>query len=189
MAAVYLARHGSHELVDRILLGRSDPVGLSDKGWAQARTIAENLKGSSIARVHSSPRRRCRETAMLVATELAVPLSIEAALDEVDYGGWTGKSFHELAQDSYWRRWNETRSSVRPPRGESAAQAQARILAHLAKAERAAGNVLMVTHAELIRSVLLARQGLSLDEWHRVTVAPGDWVRIDALTKHQDAMA
>ena len=44
---------------------------------------------------------------MLVATELAVPLSIEAALDEVDYGVWTGKSFHELAQDSHWRRWNE----------------------------------------------------------------------------------
>lgn len=174
MAAIYLARHGSHALVDHILLGRSDPVGLSDKGWSEARAIAARLQDAPIALVQSSPRRRCRETAMLIATELGVPLSIEAALDELNYGGWTGKSFNELAQDSHWWRWNEARSSTRPPGGESAAEAQARILAHLAESERRhPEGALMVTHAELIRSVLLARQGLGLSDWNRITVAPG----------------
>jgi broad specificity phosphatase PhoE len=182
MAAVYLARHGSHTLVDSVLLGRSDPLGLSDKGRAEARAAAVLLRDVPIALVQSSPRRRCRETAMLIATELSVPLFLEAALDEVDFGGWTGKRFDELEHDEHWRRWNNARADTRPPGGESAKEAQKRILAHLAQAERRPlSGLLMVTHAELIRCALLARQGLSLNEWHCVNVAPGSVVRADTI--------
>jgi broad specificity phosphatase PhoE len=180
MGAVYLVRHGSHTLVDNVLLGRSDPVGLSEKGRAEARAVAATFKDAPIVLVQTSPRRRCRETAMHIATKLGLPLSIEAALDELDYGGWTGKAFHELAQDSQWQHWNEARGRARPPGGESAAEAQARILKQVADAEQGApGDVIMVTHAELIRCVLLARQGLDISEWHRISVPPGGVMRVD----------
>lgn len=181
MAAIYLARHGSHALVDRILLGRSDSVGLSEKGCLEAKALVAKLEGAPMSLVQSSPRRRCRETALLVATELGAPVAIEAALDELDYGRWTGKSFDELAYDDEWRRWNEARGSTRPPGGESAAEAQTRILAHLAEAARTTGpGVLMVTHAEIIRLVMLARRGLGLNDWQSIPVAPGSLVCADA---------
>jgi broad specificity phosphatase PhoE len=180
VAAIYLARHGSHALVDQVLLGRSDPIGLSEKGRGEAWAAAAILKDADIGWVQSSPRRRCRETAMLIATELGVPLSIETALDELDYGRWTGERFETLEQDEHWNRWNQSRGSVRPPAGESAVQAQSRILDHVAKQARSTlPAILMVTHAELIRCLLLAQRGLGLDDWHRIAVPPGSVVRAE----------
>jgi probable phosphoglycerate mutase len=169
------------------LLGRSDPVGLSEKGRAEAWAAAAILKDAAIGWVQSSPRRRCRETAMLIATELGVPLSIEPALDELDYGRWTGQSFDILEQDEQWRRWNHSRGSVHPPAGESAAQAQSRILDHVAKQARSPlPGIVMVTHAELIRCLLLAQRDLGLDDWHRIAVPPGCVVRADDAQETED---
>jgi ribonuclease H / adenosylcobalamin/alpha-ribazole phosphatase len=180
MAAVYLARHGSHAVMDRVLVGRSDSVGLSQNGFEEARALAAQVADAEIARVQSSPRRRCRETAMIVATALAVPFSVEPALDEVDFGHWTGKSFAELESDERWRRWNGERAGVRAPGGETADEAQARILNHVLQAAGSAGQaIVMITHAELIRSVLLWRAGLGLDAWQSLAVACGSVVRVD----------
>jgi broad specificity phosphatase PhoE len=181
MAGIYLARHGSHPLVDKVLLGRSDMAGLSEKGFSQARAMAASLESADIVHVQSSPRQRCRQTAMVLATALGVPMSVEPALDEVNFGRWSGRSFAELDGDMRWRRWNDQRSAVRPPGGEMAAEAQARILEHVRQTVRwfPGQAVLMVTHAELIRAVLLSRMDLGLDAWAMVPVAPGSVVRIE----------
>jgi broad specificity phosphatase PhoE len=181
MAGLYLVRHGSHALVDKVLLGRSDAAGLSSKGFGEARAMGAALASARIARVQSSPRRRCRETAMVLATTLGVPLIVEPALDELDFGRWSGQSFEDLENDPHWQRWNRSRIGVRPPGGETAEEAQRRILDHIAEAGNrvASQGLVMVTHAEIIRSVILARSGLGLDAWATVTVAPGSIVRVD----------
>jgi probable phosphoglycerate mutase len=182
MARIYLARHGSHALVDQLLLGRKDMAGLSRAGFAEARAMAAFLCSANILHVQSSPQRRCLQTAKVIAGLLSAPVRIEPALDEVDFGAWSGRSFADLDRDMRWRRWNSQRTTVRPPGGESAAEVQARILAHLARTRRSLPGqaVVMVTHAEVIRAALLWRLGRTLDAWESVPVAPGSVVSFDA---------
>src|ERR1700754_3780462 len=64
---VLLARHGeTAENTAGRILGHRDPA-LSEVGVEQARALAEEVAGAGLARVWSSPLRRARETARIVA--------------------------------------------------------------------------------------------------------------------------
>src|SRR3546814_3714337 len=65
-----------------------------------------------------SPRRRTHETAMYIAQSCGSDPEIIPALDEIDFGEWSGRAFESLKDSDDWRRWNETRGQSRPPGGE-----------------------------------------------------------------------
>src|SRR3954468_7921734 len=178
---VWLARHGAHATVDSVLLGRIDDKGLSELGFAQAQALSARLEGAGITRVETSPRRRCRETAMIVATALGLPLRVAPELDEVDFGRWSGRRFEDLAHDEHWSRWNRQRGSVRAPGGETMTEARQRIMNYLRAngAATAQRPVLLVSHAELIRAAILTRQARSLDQWQTVDVPTGGLFAIE----------
>ena len=96
------------------------------------------------------------------------------ALDEVEFGGWSGSSFDDLLDDPRWRRWNESRGKARCPGGESMAEVRRRALGHVLLASRhaARGPVVMVSHAEIIRSLVLVARELPFDAWASVDVPP-----------------
>jgi broad specificity phosphatase PhoE len=79
-ARVYLVRHA-----DAAPTGSSydDGGALTDEGRAQARALAESLRGARIARVHTSTMRRARETGEVVAATLGVGLEAHDGLREV----------------------------------------------------------------------------------------------------------
>src|SRR5947209_5293774 len=119
MTTFFLVRHAEHSLLHQVLVGRMAGVRLSSTGYARARALAECLKGQGLTAVQSSPRERACETAALIAREAAIPFELAPALDEIDYGEWTGRSFASLADDSGWIGWNAERGRIRPPGGES----------------------------------------------------------------------
>jgi broad specificity phosphatase PhoE len=169
-----LVRHAAHDLLGKVLVGRTPGIGLSEAGREQAHELGRTLWEMGVSRVQSSPRLRAIETASAIATACGTSVHVCAALDEVDFGAWNGGSFAELEHVPEWMRWNTERSKARPPGGESMAEAQARVLAHIigAGAEHADGRIVMVTHAEIIRAALLHTMGLPLDAWEQVDVAP-----------------
>jgi probable phosphoglycerate mutase len=178
-----LIRHAEHALQDQVLVGRSPGVHLTTRGLNHARAIGCSLGREHIARVQSSPSERCVETAEEIAAIVGVPVEIESALDEIDVGAWTGATFTNLENDPDWRAWNELRSLVRPPGGESMQQAQQRIVRHLletAKCTRAS-RVAMVTHAEIIRAAMLHARRLPLDSWNSIAIAPGEIVPLTVV--------
>ncbi|HEY6577893.1 MAG TPA: histidine phosphatase family protein [Rhizomicrobium sp.] len=181
MPGALLIRHAEHTLQDVVLAGRSPGIHLSARGRERARGLGRALKDEGIAAIQSSPRERCLETAEDISTALGIPIQIEAALDELDFGLWTGAKFAELDDDSAWRNWNERRSLMRPPGGESMVEAQQRILLHLEETARRgiSGPVAMVTHAEIVRAALLHARGLSLDAWGTVPVPPGSFSQLE----------
>ena len=158
---IYLARHASHAEVGRILSGRSE-IGLNDQGQAEARGLAERLAQVPLAAVHTSPRRRAVETARIVAEARGIPLRQAAALDEIDFGTWSGRSFAMLDEDPAWRHWNEARATAATPAGETMQAAIARARDHLA-AIAEDGPVLCVSHCDIIRGVVAALLGMPLD--------------------------
>jgi broad specificity phosphatase PhoE len=112
--------------------------------------------------IHSSPRRRTWETAQIVADRQGLDVTISDALDEIDFGAWTGQSFAALESDPRWRRWNEARGSGAPPGGETMAAATARAIDHIVQIS-ADGPVLCVTHCDIIRGVVAHILGLHAD--------------------------
>ena len=175
-AKVHLIRHGAHDDVGQVLSGRSARSPLSAAGHAQAQWLAAYFaREEQIAAIHTSPRERTRATAEIIGGRIGVRAQVVDALDEVDFGAWTGRSFDELERDPEWREWNRQRSAVRPPNGEKMAEATARAVGHLdALVQRGwSGTLLCVSHCDIIRGVIAHYLGLGLDRLLAFDVDPG----------------
>lgn len=172
MTTFYLVRHAAHDLVDRVLAGRKVDIALNAHGNRQAEALARQLAHERIAQVISSPRRRARETAEPIAQAHGLSVVIAPEIDEHDAGLWAGQEFDALRQDPRWRLWNERRAEGRPPGGESMRELQTRIVGYLDRlaARHAADSIVLVTHAEPIRAVLLHERGLPLGDFLDIEV-------------------
>lgn len=178
MRRVLLVRHARHDRLGRILCGRMPGVSLSETGHAEAEALAGALvdRIGGVAQVLSSPQARTRETAAPIAQRFAVSVETTEALDEIDFGDWTGRPLAALEGDPAWTDWNASRASARPPGGEGMGRAQARAAALLDRlAAQDAPPAILVSHGDVIRAVLLGLLGLSLDAYDRLVVAPASW--------------
>lgn len=184
-AVFHLVRHAAHERQGEILAGRAPGVVLGERGRAQALRLAHRLRRERFDAVHASPRERTRETAAAIV-ELCGggPVEIVPALDEIDFGAWSGMTWEELDPDPAWRRWNTARGVARTPGGESVLDLQRRVLGHLESLlDRGEGRYVLVSHADVIKSVVSWHLGLPVESWARFEIAPasittlvvGDW--------------
>src|SRR5204863_3802965 len=95
---------------DKGLAGRAPGGSLDEGGRREAHQLAERLDGASIDCIYSSPRERTRETASAIAQRRSLELQEHAALDEIEFGDWTGRTFEELERDPEWAVWVANRS-------------------------------------------------------------------------------
>jgi broad specificity phosphatase PhoE len=171
--SVQLLRHGAHADVGMRLTGRAPDGGLTEVGRAQALAAAARLEGKPPTAIFASPRRRTRETAAIVAERFGLEVSDSAALDEINFGSWTGARFVDLAADRRWSEWNSNRATARCPQGESQGEAQTRALAFAFEAAAASERPLLVTHCDIIRALHCWAEHRSLDDIHAVSCDPG----------------
>ncbi len=169
----HLVRHASHDLLGKVLVGRG-PVSLNARGRAEAAAAAETLAGAGLAAMASSPRERALQTADVIAARAGLTVVVEPGLDELDMGDWTGLGFDALAGDPHWQAFNAFRSSAPVPGGEPMLAAQARALAAILRLRAAYPDaaVALVSHADVIKAVLMHFLGMPLDAIHRIDVAP-----------------
>ena len=171
---LHLVRHASHGLLPHTLAGRMPGVALDAAGRAQARRLAARFAQHPIAAVVSSPVQRALETAASIAAALHLPARTDDGLDEIDFGTWSGRPFDDLAPDPAWQRWNTCRSLAACPGGETMHQAQSRALLALGRLRHAypGAAVVAVSHADVLKSMLAAILGMSLDHLHRFVLDP-----------------
>ncbi|MET8389607.1 bifunctional RNase H/acid phosphatase [Streptosporangium canum] len=163
--SLLLLRHGETPLsVERRFSGLGDPE-LTPNGIAQAEAAAARLSREpyDIQVVVSSPLKRARATAEIVAARLGLEVIVEEGLREADFGDWEGHTFTEIQ-----RRWPDALAawladpSAAPPGGESFGVAARRVQATGDRlVERYEGRtVLAVSHVTpikmLLQSALLA---------------------------------
>ncbi|MEU4405379.1 bifunctional RNase H/acid phosphatase [Streptosporangium sp. NPDC023963] len=166
--SLYLLRHGETPLsVERRFSGLGDPE-LTPNGVAQAEAAAVKLAGKpyDIQVIVSSPLRRARATAEIIAARAGLEVVVEEGLRETDFGDWEGHTFTEIQ-----RRWPDELAawladpSAAPPGGESFGEAARRVQATGDMLiERYEGKaVLAVSHVTpikmLLRFALLAPLG------------------------------
>jgi broad specificity phosphatase PhoE len=172
---IFLVRHAAHDNVGGYLAGRMTGVRLGADGRAQARRLAERMGRERIDAVHSSPRERTRETAEAIAGTRGLAVTVDDALDEVDFGAWSGNDFETLERDPSWRRWNSARSLCRTPAGESMLDVEVRVtrlIEALAARHDEGSSVVLVSHADVIKAAVCHVLGLGIDAWPRFDVAP-----------------
>ncbi|MBW6532039.1 histidine phosphatase family protein [Sphingomonas citri] len=165
-----LARHGTHEEVGHVLSGRSE-IALSRRGRDEAAALARHLAGTDVSAIYASPRRRTVETAATVAQPRGFGVVHAPALDEVDFGAFTGRDFAALADDPDWQRWNAERGSARCPGGETMGEAVARAVDFLAAVGE--GATLCVTHCDIIRGAVAHWLGLGFERMFQLGCDPG----------------
>jgi broad specificity phosphatase PhoE len=180
----HLVRHGSYALLDHALGGRADHP-LSSQGRDEAERIADWLADRHPEEVVSSQMRRAMETADPIARRLRVPVHTDPAFAEIDFADWTGKRFQDLHADAAWQAWNRFRSTAGVPGGETILAVQARAVAgllyHAGRSDNA--EVVVVSHADVIKVVFAHFLGAPLDLMRRIEIGPGS---ISQLMLHED---
>jgi probable phosphoglycerate mutase len=180
----HLVRHGSYALLDHALGGRADHP-LSSQGRDEAERIADWLADRHPDVVVSSQMRRAMETADPIARRLRIPVHTDPAFAEIDFADWTGKRFQDLHADPTWQAWNRFRSTAGVPGGETILAVQARAVAGLLRHAGRNDNaeVVVVSHADVIKVVLAHFLGAPLDLMRRIEIGPGS---ISQLMLHED---
>jgi len=181
-----LIRHGrTSSNANGTLAGWTQGVSLDDIGRGQVVSLAERLRGLPIRALISSPLQRCVETAQIVASAVAdTAVRTDERLGECHYGAWTGRTLEELVHEPLWRTVQDQPSAARFPDGEmfigeSIAQMQARAVLAVrdidasVSAKQGPGALwALVSHGDIIKSILADAVGAHLDHFQRIIVGP-----------------
>lgn len=177
----FLVRHAAHDDVGSFLAGRSEGISLGAAGRAQASRLGVRVQREKISAIHTSPRERARETAQAIASACSLPSpSVNEALDEVDFGSWSGQAFDVLNEDPHWRRWNAFRSLTRTPAGETMLDVQRRVLGLIEalSGDSSGGRLVLVSHADVIKAAVGHVLGMPIDNWPRFEISPASLTSI-----------
>jgi probable phosphoglycerate mutase len=160
--------------MDSLLFGRTVDAALNEAGEREAQALARQLSAERDLLLQASPRRRTVQTACAIAEAMTVDIHIAKALDEVDFGPWAGQRFDELQADPSWRRWNEHRDAAVTPSGESIAHVQTRVRQHLDQLHETfpTRTIVLVTHSEVIRSLLMQVLQMPTTAYARMDISP-----------------
>jgi probable phosphoglycerate mutase len=187
LTTIVLVRHGRTELTEarKISGGDGDDPSLSAAGNSDAEKVAHALKAigsqgswqriAPISAVVTSPMKRARETAEIIAEGFGLQVTDNENLREISFGDWDGLS-HEEAQVHDPELWNSWRGSweVSPPNGESLEVFDQRLqLAREQIVERHSGKtVVVVAHVMPIRGFLRWAFDAAAAAYWRPQVAP-----------------
>jgi probable phosphoglycerate mutase len=176
-------RHGEPRLTGK-LLGRGPDPGLSDNGRTETANLARALGRLDISSVYSSPRQRALQTAEIIGSTLGVLPVVCPALDELDYGNWTGSTISNLDRSaaSQWLDFNRARSLQRIPQGEWMIEGQTRVVSCLTGLldSHRGRQVAIVSHSDVIKAALLYYLGLSLNQIAALCIPYSSCARIES---------
>lgn len=188
MTTVLLIRHGRTAAnAGGTLAGRTPGVSLDETGVDQVETVGARLARVPLATIVSSPLERTTQTAEAVATgQLSAGRSVDVTIDErvveCDYGTWTGEQLKGLSKQPLWKQVQAHPSSVTFPGGESMLAMQHRAVAAIRHWNDELGPkavYAVVSHGDVIKSVVADALGMHLDHFQRIAVDPASVTIID----------
>ena len=186
-----LIRHAHSEAnAAGILSGRLPNVHLSEKGVEQSEHLAVRLGNFPLSTLRISPMERCFETISPWINSIVLPNNprfepiIDQELTEVDYGSWSGKKLAVLSKNKLWKIVQEAPSRMYFPSGEGNAQMQSRAMTsvHEAVSTKTKGAAVIVSHGDVIKSIVASALGMHLDEFQRIVIDPASISILDFST-------
>jgi probable phosphoglycerate mutase len=134
---------------------------LTERGQAQAQTLAERLRGEALTTIYCSPLLRAEQTAAILAADLGLTYTVTDALCEYDCGVLEGRSDAEAWQQhsaavELWLQGHDW--AYKPEGGESFLDIQTRFVPLIEQLTRSTpaepGGLVLVGHGGLYRLML-----------------------------------
>ncbi len=185
---LHLMRHGSIEGCEiRRFRGQAD-VPLDDAGRRQAAWWRERLGTGRFTAVYASDLSRTMETARIV-TGGDTPIIAEPRLREISLGTWEGRTPQEVMREepeAYAARGRDI-TRYRTPGGESFEDLQNRTWPAFEDIARAAGGeILIVCHGGVIRTLLCRILGMPLENLFRIIL---DYAGLNIIVRKENGLA
>lgn len=183
------------------LLGHRD-IGLNADGINQSHATAKALRGIHVAEVISSPLMRAVQSAEIVAGQFDIEVARDPRLTDVRPGIWEGKSWDEIAASEEYKKYlNDPLTQRIPGGGDSLLEVKTRAVSSIEQAlsdSTSGDNIVIVSHAAVLRLLLSHYLGMNVANYHRLSVAPAslsilrfasdrELPRVLGINLHQDA--
>jgi broad specificity phosphatase PhoE len=195
MAELILVRHGETVWnVEKIYRGRTD-VRLDEVGIKQAELLAKYLGNWQLAAIYSSPLRRARDTANIIAHYQKIDVQIADGLVDFDYGEWQSLPEQEVKRlyPALLHGWHNTPHKVRMPGGESLEDVKRRAIEVVNDVPfKYQGSVVLVSHRVVIKVLICSLLGLDNSHFWNISQDVGGITIFNyadgrfILTRHND---
>ena len=146
---IFFVRHGDVVNPNKIWYGRLPGFSLSSTGKKQIRKTAQILAKNSIDAIYTSPLLRTKQSAMIIADTLHLPVNYSDNLLEVD-SSLQGNTFDYIT--THWPKMIIYSSSENKIRGETIEQLSERIRKFIIKINKShpGKNIVAVSHGDPI---------------------------------------
>ena len=173
-----LARHGAtaYSLEKRFSGSGGVDLPLIELGELQGKALAQEIAARGEAtRIVTSPLRRARQTADLIAEATGLGIEVVEDFAECSFGEWDGHTFTEVRE-----KWPEemadwlASTAIAPPGGESFDACQSRVRRGLrGLLDRFPGETLvLVAHVTPIKLLVTDAVGAPVDSLYRMELPP-----------------
>ena len=180
---LFAIRHGATESSRARRFAGSRDVGLTAEGRTQCEAAARALADTPLAAVYTSPLERAQVSAEIIAAPHGLAVRVEPRFREMTFGAWEGLTRSELAEryptDS--AAWARTPHLVTPPGGERLDAVAARVARGVEslRAGHAGATVVLVSHAIVLRLLVLAALGLGPERLWTVDASPAGITEVE----------
>ncbi|MFA6226916.1 MAG: histidine phosphatase family protein [Candidatus Paceibacterota bacterium] len=165
---IFVVRHGETDSNKaHKLMGQLVDESLNIEGVRQIQELIKNININDFDVIFTSPLKRARETAEIIAAKIKIPIIEKKEISERDFGSMSGKSWEEM--DSAIKEVNvnfkmtdlEQKYNYRPYGGESVEDVKERVLRFIEelKSQYSDKKVLIIAHGGIMKimNLLLLR--------------------------------
>ncbi|KGN78716.1 hypothetical protein HW49_07925 [Porphyromonadaceae bacterium COT-184 OH4590] len=174
MKTLYLVRHTRVNMPSGICYGSTD-VELADTFEQELAILKSELKDIIFDRIYSSPLKRCAS----LAKSLDDNIVIDNRIREFDFGQWERKTWIDIYDLDEGKRWFDDYKNVCTPQGESLQMVLERVKEFIASLPNDFNNILIVTHAGIVRAFMILLDGISIEKAFETPIDYGRVVRIE----------
>lgn len=170
---LYLVRHTHVNVAKGICYGHAD-VDVADTFYEELAAIQSRLQGITFDKTYSSPLKRCT----LLASKLSESHIVDERIKEFNFGKWEHSTWDDIYAQEHGKQWFDDYLNTRCPEGESFRMLLQRVQRFIDDLPQNDGNILIVTHAGIIRSFLILIEDYSIDQAFDTAIAYGQVVKM-----------
>lgn len=183
MVNLILVRHTESEWNKKGLWTGLTDISLSQKGFEDAKKVSILLKNFSINVAYTSPLLRAKQTLDVIKQNLGLtnlPIIEDKALNERDYGIYTGKNKWEIEKSVGEEMFLKIRRSFdyEIPNGESLRDVCNRVVPYyqneILPRLKSGKNILIVAHGNSLRALVKYLENISDEDIEKLEIATGE---------------
>ncbi len=183
MGKLILLRHGESEWNTLGKWTGLTDVGLTKKGEEEAKKAGESLKNISLDNGFCSVLKRAKDTLSITLETAGIkdlPVEYDAALNERDYGIYTGKDKWRVKEEVGDERFLAIRRGydTEIPEGENLKQVCERVhpyfKSRILPIIKSGGNVLVSAHGNSLRALIKLVENVADENAHTIEMKTGE---------------